>query len=1081
MRRFALVALLMVSSRALAADFMVAPPQAWVLPVKPPAIAAREDGALDVRLVDLQLHFDAAGMHQYVHQVIRVLQPQALQAVGTFGAVWQPATDKISFHRVTIRRGDAEIDVLKDGSPLQIIRREAGLEAALIDGKLTATMPVPDLRVGDEIEFAYTIDTLNPVLGGHRESDQQFQRSTQIDRLHVRNSWPAASGIKWRIGAGLPKPVASKSADGQTVLTIDQANFLAPNIPNQAPGRFIDANRLQTSDFADWRALSRLFAPIYDAAATPGAESPIKAEIARIAAASTEPKARALAALQLVQAQIRYLARMDGLGGYQPASADAVWKERLGDCKGKTVLLLALLRGLGIDAQAAIVSVQQSDGVDASLPMAGRFDHVIVRATIGGKTYWLDGTRLGDRDLDQIAVPGFQWALPLNAAGSGLERLVATEPALPTEEWTLDLDARDGISLPAKVTGKAVFRGDGASSFRTALSFLSEAQRNEALRKMWTERHDWVEIKDTTYAVDDKTGEVRLGFTGTGKMDWNVQGKDASYRYQANKAFLGQIIAPDRAPGDPEVPVKVDERYTVTHQTILLPNNGKGFYVDGEAIDRTEAGLHYVRTASVRDGKFEMTASTRSKAGEVTLAAAKAADKGATEIFNKNLYVHLPYDYRGTPGELEAQKKNAAPDSPAAQFSQLSELVAKKDFAGATKVADAWLAKDPKNAWALASKGLVFGAQNKLDEADAQFDAALAADGSNLFALNGKAGLLAQRGRTEDALMLVDRMILLQPGTAMLYAQRAELRMQLARDEQALSDLLLAIDKQPDLNMARVNAVRVLNRLGRNQDALAQAEAFAKLVPDDDSAHALYGNMLAVVGRRDEARTQLQRSLAIEPTADAYITLLNFDLATDAKTRLEYMVASIGLAPDRQLPMKALKSLNGDTDAFATLSAAYDKAAKAHPEAAKAIGYARQPVNLAFGHASLVGGQLEEEIKASPGNALVLNNACWTRATNRFELDKALADCDAAIALRREGNFLDSRGLVRLQRGEVQAAIEDYDAALALRPTMPTSLFGRGLAKTRSGKAKEGKVDLDAARKINPKIDEEFADYGLKP
>ena len=43
----------------------------------------------------------------------------------------------------------------------------------------------------------------------------------------------------------------SKSADGDTVLTIDRANFLAPNVPAQSPGRFIDANRLQVQLGAD--------------------------------------------------------------------------------------------------------------------------------------------------------------------------------------------------------------------------------------------------------------------------------------------------------------------------------------------------------------------------------------------------------------------------------------------------------------------------------------------------------------------------------------------------------------------------------------------------------------------------------------------------------------------------------------------------------------------------------------------------------------------------------------------------------------------------------------------------------------
>src|SRR3569623_768945 len=136
--------------------------------------------------------------------------------------------------------------------------------------------------------------------------------------------------------------------------------------------------------------------PLYLKASTIGPDSPVMAEVKRIAALSADPKVRASEALRVVQSQVRYLARVDGLGNYTPESADTVWSGKSGDCKGKTVLLLAMLRALGITAEPALVSATDGDGLDASLPMPGRFNHVIARATIGDKVYWLDGARLGD-------------------------------------------------------------------------------------------------------------------------------------------------------------------------------------------------------------------------------------------------------------------------------------------------------------------------------------------------------------------------------------------------------------------------------------------------------------------------------------------------------------------------------------------------------------------------------------------------------------------------------------------------------------------------------------------------------------
>ncbi len=148
-------------------------------------------------------------------------------------------------------------------------------------------------------------------------------------------------------------------------------------------------------------------APLYAKAEVIPASSPLNAEVARIKALSPDPKVRAEAALTLVQDQIRYLALAMNVGGLVPATADETWSRRFGDCKGKTVLLLTLLHALGIEAQPSLVNVQLGDGLDARLPTIEMFNHVIVRATIGGKVYWLDGARRGDRRLEDIATPPY--------------------------------------------------------------------------------------------------------------------------------------------------------------------------------------------------------------------------------------------------------------------------------------------------------------------------------------------------------------------------------------------------------------------------------------------------------------------------------------------------------------------------------------------------------------------------------------------------------------------------------------------------------------------------------------------------
>ena len=124
-------------------------------------------------------------------------------------------------------------------------------------------------------------------------------------------------------------------------------------------------------------------------------------------------------------------------------------------------------------------------------------------------------------------------------------------------------------------------------------------------------------------------------------------------------------------------------------------------------------------------------------------------------------------------------------------------------------------------------------------------------------------------------------------------------------------------------------------------------------------------------------------------------------------------------------------------------------------------------------------------VALSPGEAKdpkFLNERCWTRAEWGRELEKALADCNLALALKPgTAAILDSRGLVQLRLGQYDLAIADYSEAIRLSPKQASSLFGRALAKSRKGDKVGADADLSVATCINAGIAATYARYGLKP
>jgi tetratricopeptide (TPR) repeat protein len=124
---------------------------------------------------------------------------------------------------------------------------------------------------------------------------------------------------------------------------------------------------------------------------------------------------------------------------------------------------------------------------------------------------------------------------------------------------------------------------------------------------------------------------------------------------------------------------------------------------------------------------------------------------------------------------------------------------------------------------------------------------------------------------------------------------------------------------------------------------------------------------------------------------------------------------------------------------------------------------------------------LSEAIRLNPKDDGALNDRCWYRGAWGQELDKAIADCDASLALRQNAGTLDSRGFVNLRRADATAAFKDFDAAVALDADFASAVYGRGIARLRLGQTAEGQADIVAAISKQPDVATRYAKYGFSP
>ena len=931
---------------------VIGPAPAWVVsaeavaPAKLETPPAQAGGPIATLRNDHQVRFSKDGDEHYFHSLIRILNPQGLTALGTISISWSPDTSILTVHRLHILRGSEAVDVIGKGQQFTVLRRENNLEQQTLNGILTAAIQPEGLQVGDIVDLAFTVRTKDPVLAGHSEGIAGGFDGSPGTPVRFRAIWPNDIPVRWRATPGLPPPkMSQKSGVVELDLAIVGGETIAPL--GDAPARFNPTRILTLTDFASWSAISSLMQPLYAKAASIAEGSSLRTEVDKIKSSSSDPKVLAGLALKLVQDRVRYVYQGMAMGNLVPSTAETTWGRRFGDCKGKTALLIAVLDRLGIKSEPALVSTTLGDGLDARLPMISLFDHVIARADIGGKVYWLDGTRVGDHSVDSLAVPAYHWALPLRTSGAELVPLVVMPPQKPLQETTIEIDASKGIHALAAAEVKTIFRGDKALGSKLNLAALSPADRDKTLKAFWKNDYNFIEPVTVDAKYDENSGEETLSLSGKAKLDWSDQG------YEMDGATIGWDTKIERKPGPgADAPVIVAFPFwTTTRETLFLPRQGEGFSLTGVDVDKTLGGYVFGRHTTIKGDVVKMESSIRSTLSEIPLPAALAAQPEIASISRVTARVMAPSGYKRTSTEVE-ELRASKPETAGQFVDRGNYFLESGDYALARSDLDAALRLDPQDAIAFADRALVRVATDDATGASQDIDAALKIDPKNAVAHNAAARLAENRGEFAEAVRMVSLSIAEWPQNSWALSERAYLNGATGKFDDALADAerLKASDAEYAGNVRRT----LLFDAGRYPEALAEVTAQEKLTPKDHSLAwskaAIYVKMGNAVGARKiyaDLRSNFRNDATQLNSLCWEQAKLNFDLAT-ALTDCE---AAIRAKPGVSAYLDSAGFVLFRLGRFAESIAKYDTSIAKVPRQVMSI-YGRGLAKLALGDAA---------------------------------------------------------------------------------------------------------------------------------
>ncbi|MFY0594334.1 DUF3857 domain-containing protein [Roseivirga sp.] len=473
----------------------------------------------------------------YWHFAIKVTNSEGVQNMSNISADYDPSYQSLMFHEINVIRDGVKLDRLLKSS-IERVRRETNMERSLYDGTETAYTNLSDVRPGDIIEYSYSIKGYNPVNNGFYSKSASLEYAgIPVNRIVFRLLEDGVKKLKYKLNNEAPEPLVSKK--GKRIEYIWDVESTDPiTLDSYTPSYYNPLKNVSLSNFQDWNEVIQWARNLYQ---YPNSDlSKIKLEYP--SNASIEYKV--LKAIEFVQDEVRYLGLESGIGAYKPNSPAKVFNQRFGDCKDKSLLLVALLRDLGIESFPMLVNTTLKTGITDYLPGNNLFDHCVVAYNYNGESLYIDPTisNQGGNILNR-SFPQYELGLVLNKDENQLRTLAKPKrDKIEVKEWFV----LDSINGGANLIIRTEYQGARADGIRSQFASNSPGSITKGYLDFYSGIYPSIKSVENVRLIDSSRGDSNLVITEEEyqiSSIWkNDEGLDYSY-VEIYPIFLESLIS----------------------------------------------------------------------------------------------------------------------------------------------------------------------------------------------------------------------------------------------------------------------------------------------------------------------------------------------------------------------------------------------------------------------------------------------------------------------------------------------------------------------------------------------------------
>lgn len=164
----------------------------------------------------LERQVNIASHTVYHKTVLKIITAAGIQNASQVSVSYDPSYQHIFFHSIQIIRDGVAINKLNLGK-VKTIQQETELDRSIYNGTVTAVLFLEDVRKGDQIEYAYSVQGVNPVFRDKYSTEFQTQFGAPIGRLLCRIVCPGRQAIPGEEQGYRPAAGDYTAGEGQSI------------------------------------------------------------------------------------------------------------------------------------------------------------------------------------------------------------------------------------------------------------------------------------------------------------------------------------------------------------------------------------------------------------------------------------------------------------------------------------------------------------------------------------------------------------------------------------------------------------------------------------------------------------------------------------------------------------------------------------------------------------------------------------------------------------------------------------------------------------------------------------------------